>query len=371
MNFRTLTIHGAYHPTQDADAIPALHLTTTFEHRDGSDWLYTRAANPNRAMLESLLAKLDEGTHAFAFSSGVAAIHAILQTLPVGCVIVAGTDLYHGTRLLLNQLKIRKNAHVHYMDLSINWKKDDIKQLKPDLIWIETPSNPKFVVTPIQEIADFASKNQILTAVDATWLSPVFIKPLVLGVDFVLHSATKYFGGHSDVLGGAVVVKRADLAEKLLAIQRIQGAVLSPFDSWMLIRSIKTLDLRVRAQAESAYELATWLDSQTWVHRVYYPGLYQGKEKQVFEAQTSGYGSMISFQINADEHLAKRFAASASIIINATSLGGVESIWEHRYSSEGEDSPTPKDLIRLSVGLEAIDDLKADILEAAEKVGLR
>ncbi|TNE69415.1 PLP-dependent transferase [bacterium] len=370
MNFRTLTIHGAYHPDFQPDAVPPMHLSTTFEHRDGSDWLYLRAANPNRLMLEKLLAKLENANHGFAFSSGVAAVNAVFQSLPVGCKIVAGKDLYNGTRMLLEQLKIWKNAEIYYEDLSLNWNRNRIGEIHPDLIWLETPSNPGFVVSDIQEISTWAHQNGILVAVDSTWMTPVFMNPLQLGADFVVHSATKYFGGHSDILGGAVLVNDGKLAEKIKQVQLNQGAVLAPFDSWLLVRSIKTMDVRVRIQTENAQKLAVWLNEQTWVHHVAYPGLYKADEKLVFEKQSSGTGAMISFRIKADEQLAKRFAASVSIIINATSLGGVESTWEHRFSSEGPLSPTPKDLIRFSVGLEDVEDLQNDILEAAEKVGL-
>lgn len=369
MKFRTLSIHGAYHPDSQPDATPPLHLSTTFEHRNGSEWLYSRVNNPNRNMLEKLVAKLDNGTNAFAFSSGVAAINAILQLIPTGSTIVAGLDMYHGARLLLNQSAVWRNFNIEYVDLSLNCDYEALSALKPAMIWIETPSNPQFVVSDVRTLCSWAKENNCFSVVDSTWMSPVYMRPLELGADFVVHSATKYLSGHSDVLAGMVIVKEDELAKKLKNVQIGQGAVLDPFDCWMIIRSIKTLDIRVKAQAYNASQLAIWLQKQSWITKVMYPGLYSGTEAQIHKGQTKGHGSMISFLVDADVGEVKRFASSVRLIINATSLGGVESTWEHRYSSEGELSKTPKQLIRFSVGLEDPEDLMNDIAEAAKSVG--
>jgi cystathionine gamma-synthase len=370
MKFRTLSVHGAYHPDKLTDAVPPLHFSTTFEHRSDSSLLYSRVQNPNREMLEKLVAKLENGKHGFAFSSGVAAINAVLQMLPVGSTIVAPKELYHGARILMNNLQEWKNFNLHYVDLSLNASFAELSSLKPDLIWIETPSNPNFTVSDVRLLCEWAKNNKCLSAVDSTWMSPVYMNPLKLGADFVIHSATKYLSGHSDVLAGIVVVKDDDLATKIRNIQISQGAVLDPFDCWMIIRSIKTLEIRVKAQSFTAGKLAHWLKDQSWIEEVLYPGLYSGNEGVVHRHQTSGNGSMISFLVKAPMETVREFASKTQMIINATSLGGVESTWEHRFSSEGVNSPTPKNLIRFSVGLEDQEDLMMDISQAAKAVGL-
>ena len=370
MKFKTLSIHGGYHPDSNTDAIPPMHLSTTFEHRTGSPWLYSRVNNPNREMLEKLVAKLDNGTDSFAFSSGVAAINAVLQLIPPGSTVVAGIDLYHGARLLLNQSAEWRNFNVKYVDLSLKCNYEELAEIKPSLLWLETPSNPNFVVSDIKRLCAWAKGNSCLTAVDSTWLSPVYMKPLDLGADITVHSATKYLSGHSDVLAGMVVVKDEKLAQRLRNIQIGQGAVLDPFDCWMLIRSIKTLDIRMKAQSYSASRIAQWLTEQKWVSKVLYPGLLSGEERQVHTRQAAGNGCMVCFLVNADVDEVRRFAGATHTIINATSLGGVESTWEHRYTSEGPESKTSKELIRFSVGLEDVDDLISDISEAARSIGL-
>jgi cystathionine gamma-synthase len=371
MKFRTISVHGGYHPEKLTDAIPPLHFSTTFEHREDSSLLYSRVQNPNREMLENLVAKLEKGKFGFAFSSGVAAINAVMQTLPVGSTIVAPKELYHGARILLNSLQEWKNFKLHYVDLSLSASFAELSSLKPDLLWIETPSNPNFTVSDVRMLCEWAGNNNCLTAVDSTWLSPVYMNPLRLGADFVIHSATKYLSGHSDVLAGIVVVNDGELAGKIRNVQISQGAVLAPFDCWMIVRSIKTLEIRVKAQSFTASKLAYWLKDLSWVDQVLYPGLYTGNEGVVHRHQASGNGSMISILVKAPMETVREFAKKSKLIINATSLGGVESTWEHRFTSEGENSPTPKNLIRFSVGLEDVDDLMADISQAASEVGLK
>lgn len=370
MKFRTKSIHAAYHPDTLTDAVPPMHLATTFEHREDGKYLYSRVQNPNREMLEHLVAQLENGKHGLAFSSGVAAINAVMQTLPVGSTIVVPDDLYFGARLLFNQLQDWKQFKVLYMDLGLNADYKAIADANPALIWIETPSNPHFVVSDVRLLCSVAKEIGALSVVDSTWMSPVYMNPLALGADAVIHSATKYLSGHSDVLAGMIVTSNDELHTKLRNVQIGQGAVLDPFDCWMLIRSIKTLEIRVKAQTFTAGKLAHWLHEQSWIENVLYPGLYQGNELIVHRHQASGNGCMISFLLNAPIEKVKEFATKTKLIINATSLGGVESTWEHRFSSEGEQSKTAKNLIRFSVGLEDFDDLKDDILNAAKEVGL-
>lgn len=370
MKFRTKAIHSSYHPHKNSDAIPPIHLTTTFEHQPDESYKYSRIQNPNREMLEKVVADLEGGKHGLAFSSGVAAINAILQALPVGSTIVVPKEVYFGAFLLFHQHKEWKQFNVKFMDLSLTADYKAIADENPALIWIETPSNPHFAVSDVRLLCSVAKEIGAISVVDSTWMSPVYMNPLSLGADMVVHSASKYLSGHSDVLAGMIVTNDDEWNTKLRHVQIGQGAVLNPFDCWMLVRSIKTLEIRMKAQTFTAGKLAHWLSEQSWVEKVLYPGLYKGNEAVVHRHQTSGNGCMIALLVNAPVEKVKELATKTKLIINATSLGGVESTWEHRYSSEGEKSKTAKNLIRFSVGLEDFDDLKEDILNAAKDVGL-
>lgn len=348
---------------------PPLYTSTIFEHPEGGfdpeRFSYTRHDNPNRSQLEKLVATLENGAVAAAFSSGVAASNAIFQALKPGDHIVAPSDVYHGTRKLLNEFLADWGLSTTYVDMT---QPDLVQKAITDitkLIWVETPSNPLLEVTDIQAICEIAHKSGCKVCVDNTWLTPVLQRPLDLGADLVIHSTTKYLSGHSDILGGMVISKIDDkLFQRIRFIQRMAGAVPSPFDCWLLHRSIRTLPYRMRGHCENAGKIARFLESHPRIERVCYPGLESNKGYYVAREQMSDFGGMLSFFIDGDANTALKIVASSKLIRRATSLGGVESTWEHRQSSEGAGSPTAPNLIRLSVGLEHPDDLMADLSQS-------
>ncbi|HLT41133.1 MAG TPA: aminotransferase class I/II-fold pyridoxal phosphate-dependent enzyme [Sphingobacteriaceae bacterium] len=360
MKIETIAIHtGNLIDPATGAAIQPITLSTTFERgEDGgypSGYMYTRAGNPNRSSLENLLTKLEGGVDASVFSSGNAAGGAVFQALDSGSHVIAPTDMYHGLRNLLNV--VYKNIlQVSYVDMSDldalrTAIKDDTK-----LIWVETPSNPLLKITDIEAIAKIAKEYQITLCCDNTFATPVFQNPLNLGADLVMHSTTKYLGGHSDALGGAIVTKEKNaLWKKIRDIQELSGAVLSPFDCYLTVRGIKTLPYRMRGHQDNAQQLSKFLESHQEVERVFYPG----------------FGGMLSFLLKGGSEQARKVANSTKLFTQATSLGGVESLIEHRASIEGPDTKTPRNLLRVSVGLENIDDLIEDIAVAiTESQGL-
>jgi cystathionine gamma-synthase len=311
---------------------------------------------------ERVLQELEEGAAAAAFSSGVAAATAVLQSLRPGDHILIPDDVYKGNRMLVENVMKPWGLAADFIDMT------DLENIKSHLtdktalIWIETPSNPMMNIMDIQSITTMAHENDIHVCVDNTWPTPMNQLPLTLGADFVLHSTTKYFGGHSDILGGAVIANEQEgLFERIRMIQRTSGGVPSPDDCWMLTRSTRTLPYRMRGHNENAGNLANFLQSHDCVQQVFYPGLETHKGHQIAKRQMSGFGGMISFLIDGGAKEALEIVAGSEIISRATSLGGVESTWEHRRSSEGDDSKTPENLIRISVGLEHPEDLLEDL----------
>ena len=367
MHPKTLAIHAAYHPDPiTGSLVPPIVNSTIFEHPaepdQTRDFNYTRAGNPNRAQLETVLAVLEQGNGCAAFSSGVAATSAVFQALRPGDHIIAPLDVYHGTRHLIKNVYGNWGLEFDFADFS---DPDAVASLiKPNtkLLWVETPSNPLLLVTSIAAITKIAKANNLLVCVDNTWMTPVLQKPLELGADLVVHSTTKYLGGHSDLLGGAVIWKEdCEMAERVRDIQKSAGAVPSPFDCWMLVRSVKTLPLRMTAHCENARILANHLNEHPNVDVVHYPGLAENAGHDIMTEEAADFGAMISFQVKGDGAQAKKVTHASTIIKASTSLGGVESTWEHRKTSEGPDSTTPDNLIRLSVGLEYSGDLIADL----------
>lgn len=369
MQIETLAIHAANHPDPMTGAVvPPIHLSTTFARGENGalmgNYVYTREGNPNRSALEEAVAALEGGSVGFAYASGLAAIFAVLNTLQPGAHVLAPTDVYHGTRALLDE-KAAWGLAVDFVDM------DDLAQvaaaLKPQtrLLLIETPSNPMLRITDIRGIVDLAKSAGARVAVDNTWPTPVLQRPLDLGADFVMHSSTKYFGGHSDVLGGVVILRENDeLAETMREQQGILGAVPSPFDCWLVRRGLATMPVRVRAQTATAARIAAYLEKHPAVSTVHYPGLPAHPGHPVAAKQMTAFGAMLSFQLKNGEDAAARTAAGLKWFTHATSLGAVESLIEHRYRSEGPHSRTPKNLLRVSVGLEHIDDLLEDLEHA-------
>jgi cystathionine gamma-synthase len=369
MRIETLAVHAGHEidATTGAVATP-IHLSTTFE-RDAegnyrSGFIYGRSANPNRQALEEGLAALEGGEEAAAFGSGLAASSAVLQSLAPGDHVIAPMDVYHGMTKLLREVYMRWGLEVSFVDMT---KLDAIREAvrpKTKLIWVETPSNPLLKITDIAAVADIAHKTGALCACDNTW-APIVQRPVELGADLVMHSTTKYLGGHSDVTGGAIVAKtKTDFSERVREIQTTCGAVPSPFDCWLILRGIRSLPWRMRAHSENALKVATWLADHQRVDAVHYPGLASDPGHEIAARQMNEFSGMLSFEVHGGKEAALGVAAKTQLFVRATSLGGVESLIEHRASIKGEDPRTPQGLLRLSIGLEHPDDLVEDLAQA-------
>lgn len=367
MKFETLAIHGGNLVTdQFKPVIQPITLSTTFEHQKDS-LIYTRANNPNRIALEALLAKLEMGESAAAFSSGNAAGMAVFQALPTGSHVIAPTDMYHGLKKQLIEL-FHDKLEVSFIDLCNIEKLKKSLQPNTSLLWIETPSNPLLKISDIKALCKIARENDIISVCDNTFATPVFQNPLLLGADMVMHSSTKYLSGHSDILGGALITKKANsFWQKVLNVQKTGGAVPSPFDCYLLTRSVKTLAYRMKGHAEHAGVLATFLQQHENVIEVFYPGLKTHPGHEIANQQMTGFGGVLSFLVKGTHENADKVISSLKYYKNATSLGGVESLIERRAAVEGPDSQTPENLIRVSVGLEHLDDLLEDMEQALNK----
>lgn len=373
MHFETLAIHTGLATNKDENksVIPPIYTSTIYEHPetglDAEQFSYIRQDNPNRRQLEAVLVSLESGKLGMAFASGMAAITAVFQALKPGDHVIAPLDVYHGTRKLLAEFMSEWGLVCSFVDMREAGEIADAIKPKTKMIWIETPSNPMLQITDIEYVCRLAHEHDVKVCVDNTWMTPILQQPLKLGADLVMHSTTKYLGGHSDILGGAVVCSENDeFCQRIRSIQQLTGAVPSPFDSWMLQRSIRTLPYRMRAHCENARKIAQFLEGHPRVEAVYYPGLKRHEAHEIASRQMNDFGGMISFEYAGDEKNALKVVAKSKLITRATSLGGVESTWEHRKSSEGELSPTSPRLIRMSVGLEHPDDLIEDLAQALE-----
>jgi len=370
MRFETKAIHaGLDIGNPSRSIVPPISPSTIFEidkeGRKPDDLHYTRLDNPNRSQFETLIAALEGGVEAAAFSSGIAAATAILQSLEPGDHLLIPEDVYAGNRKMVSTIMTRWGLDVDFIKMK---DPEEVKKhIKPTtkMLWVETPSNPLMQITDIRAIAAIANDNNLWLVVDNTWPTPVNQRPLDLGADIVLHSTSKYFGGHSDLLGGAVVSKvNSPFFGQVRQTQRMGGAVPSPQDCWMLSRSTRTLAYRMKGHNEHALEVAKYLESHPRVENVYYPGLESHPQHAIAQKQMSGFGGMISFFVDGDLEESIAIVGRSNLIKRATSLGGVESTWEHRGSSEGEGTVSPDNLIRLSVGLEHPEDLKEDLEQA-------
>lgn len=374
MKFDSILVHAGLEPDPVTKAVaPGFAPSTIFEFVEGgfqnTRFGYARYDNPSRHTLEAALATLEGGAEAATFGSGMAAIQAVIQSLGQGAHVVAPIDVYHGTRNLLNDFVEHWGLRVDYVnmtDLSVvaNSVNSDTR-----LVWIETPSNPMLHITDIEGVCKIAKGKGVPVCVDNTWPSPMLQQPIRLGADLVMHSTTKYLGGHSDILGGAVVgSQRSTLFERVRRIQQLAGAVPSPFDCWLLLRSIRTLGVRVRQQCQNAEKIVDWLTEHPLVDKVFYPGLPGHPGHDIAAAQMNHFGAMLSFTLRMSPGQATKLVCNSQMIVHATSLGGVESSWEHRLSSEGPLSKTPATLLRLSVGIEDADDIIGDIQQALYSV---
>ena len=375
MHFETLAVHAGASPDPLTGALmPSIQLSTTFQRSpDGSfpsGYEYIRDGNPNRQALEGVVATLEGGASAVAFASGMAATMAVLQTLAPGDHVVAPLDAYFGTSKLLREHFLPWGLEVTFVDMTSLPAVEAALRPSTRLIWTETPSNPTIAVTDLKGVAAAAKSVGALTACDNTWATPFLQRPLALGVDLVMHSTTKYLSGHCDVMGGVVVTREAGpVAERLRAVQAHGGAVPSPFDSWLVLRGIRTLPWRMRAHCSNAAAVAAFLSEHPRVERVHYPGLRSDPGYLLASTQMAAPGGMLSFVVPGGRPQAFAVAARLRLFARATSLGGPESLVEHRASVEGPGTRAPEGLLRLSVGLEHAEDLVADLRQALEGSG--
>jgi len=370
MRPETLAVHAGAEPDAATGAVaPPIHLSTTFAHGPAAERIagyeYQREGNPTQDRLETALAALEGGAAALAFASGMAAMTALLEALPNDSRILIPDDCYIGLRLLAQEFLSRRGIAAVTVDMG------DLAAVRAAcadgiaLIWAETPSNPRLKVADIAALAQIAHAQGALLACDNTFATPVLQQPLVLGADVVMHSTTKYFGGHSDVLGGALVFARCDaLHERVAHFRHVTGAIASPFGAWLTLRGCRSLPARMAWHCRNARAVAEFLASHPRVERVNWPGLPAHPQHAVAAKQMSDFGGMLSVEIRGGRDAALAVASKVKLFTNATSLGGCESLLEHRASVEGEHPLSPQNLLRLSVGLEHPDDLVADLAQA-------
>ncbi len=377
MQFRTRAIHVGNKKCPETGAVvPPLHLASTFVQPAAGEWGeydYSRSGNPTRSGFEATLASLEGGTGALAFASGMAAIHCVVASLNSGDHIVAGSDIYGGTYRLLHKVANRAGIEVTLVDTTQLQDVESACTSKTKIIWIESPGNPRMTITDIAACAEIAHQHGALLGVDSTFASPVLTRPLELGADIVMHSATKYLGGHSDLMGGALVVQNEGLREELYFVQNSTGAIMGPLEAFLCSRGLKTLELRVREQCRTTQKLAEWLSTHDQVERVMYPGLPDHPGHAIAKLQMDhGFGAMLSFELKGSFSAAKKFVESTRLFQLAVSLGAVESLIEQPASmshasydaADRAKHGIADGLIRLSVGLEACEDLQADLGQA-------
>ena len=368
MKIETIAVHGGNIVSDPLKpVIQPITRSTTFEHQEGT-MMYTRLQNPNRKSLEAVLASLEGGADAAAFSSGNAAGNAVFQALPAGSHIIAPDDMYHGMKMLLKTVYSGK-IEVDFIDLTKPNQLTDAIKPNTRLLWIETPSNPLLKISDIKSLSEIGKKHQLIIACDSTFATPVYQQALSLGADIVMHSSTKYISGHSDILGGILVTKeQGSFWESIKNIQRLAGAVPSPMDCYLLTRSIKTLPYRMRAHTHNAGKIADFLNSRVEVEKVFYPGLSDHEGFETAKKQMSGFGAMLSFLIKGNANDADRLIGKLKYFTDATSLGGVESLIERRSKVQAGDAGIPDQLIRMSVGIENCDDLIEDLTQAFDSI---
>jgi cystathionine gamma-synthase len=370
MRIETLAVHAGGGPDPRTGALaPPIDLATTFARDEAGTPIgghtYVRDSNPTQDLLESALAPLEGGEAALAFGSGMAAGVAVLLALAPGSRVVLPDDCYYGYGIAGRELVPGWGGSAEFVAMEDLAALERALEKRPALVWLETPSNPLLKVTDLSAAIALARGAGALTLVDNTFATPVLQRPLELGADVVLHATTKYIGGHSDVQGGALVfARKGALVEKVHEVRSIVGAVASPFNSWLVLRGIRTLPLRVGAHSANALAVARFLEGHPAVGAVHYPGLPSHPGYDVARRQMSAFGGMLSFQMRGGRAAALAAVGKARLFVRATSLGGVESLIEHRATSEGPGSRAPQDLVRLSVGLEHPDDLVEDLARA-------
>jgi cystathionine gamma-lyase len=377
----TRVIHGGQEPDPSTGAVmPPIYATSTFEQESpgvhkGLD--YGRSHNPTRWALERCVADLESGSAGFAFASGLAAISTVLELLPAGSHIVAGDDMYGGTYRLFERVRRRSAGHdFSYVDLADPAALEAALRLDTRMVWVESPTNPMLKLADLEAIGALCRERGIISVCDNTFASPIIQRPLEFGFDIVVHSTTKYMNGHSDVIGGVAVVgtqpHHQPLREQIGFLQNSVGAIQGPFDSFLVLRGIKTLALRLERSCANALALAQWLERQPKVRRVYYPGLESHPQHALARRQMDGYGGIISIELDTDLAGARRFLEHCEVFTLAESLGGVESLIEHPALMTHATIPAEQraalgisdTLIRLSVGIEHIDDQREDLRQA-------
>jgi cystathionine gamma-synthase len=370
MRIETLAVHAGRHPDPATGAIASpIYMTSTFE-RDVSGgysrgFSYSREDNPNRRMLEQCLAALEGGSEALMFASGLAVAAAVVQGLEPGDHVLASDDVYYGVRKVLHEVFGKWPIEISYANFA------DIgafrAALRPQtrLIWFETPSNPLLKIIDLGAVGEIARKTNAVTICDSTFTTPVLQRPLDHSIDMVMHSTTKYINGHSDALGGALITRHPNyLFERARRSQRYAGGVSSPFECWLTLRGIETLPLRVRTQSAQALRIARRFSDHPAVERVYYPGLETHPGHEIAARQMSAFGGMLSIAVRGGRNEAMGAVGRARLFTRATSLGGTHSLIEHRASIEGPGTSTPQNLIRMSVGIENVEDLIEDLENA-------
>lgn len=370
MRIETIAVHaGGDRDPASRSVSPPIHLSTNYELGPGSvklgGHIYTRYSNPTQDRLETALAALEGGDAALVFSSGVAAGATVLQALPAGSHVVFPDDVYYQFHVMAAEYLPRWGLESTIVDMADLGALAGAIRPATRLVWAESPSNPLLKVVDLAAVARMAREAGALSLVDNTFATPIQQRPFDLGLDLVLHSTTKYMGGHSDVQGGAMIFRRrAELFEAAKRIREIQGAVAAPFNSWLVLRGLRSLACRVERQAANAAAVAGFLATHPGVEAVHYPGLPDHPGHAVAKSQMKGFGGMLSFRVRAGADAAIAVTSRTKLFVNATSLGGPESLIEHRASSEGPQSTTPKNLLRLSVGLENPQDLVEDLAQA-------
>ncbi|UCC54814.1 MAG: PLP-dependent transferase [Anaerolineaceae bacterium] len=370
MKLETTLIHAGSEVDPATGAIaPPIHLSTTFEHGPAGEvphgFSYIRVNNPTQARLEAALATVEGGEAALVFASGLAAGAAYLQSLPPDSHVILHKDTYFGFREIASMFFGKWGCEYTIVDMKDTLSVRHALLPNTRAIWMETPSNPLLEVIDIAAMAQIAHTAGAQLVVDGTFATPVLQRPLALGADVVLHAATKYLGGHSDVQMGALVFGKHDKAVQEITHNRtILGAVASPFNSWLVLRGLRTLACRMDRHSANGLAVAQWLARQSQVERVHYPGLAQHPGHEIAQRQMSSFGGMLSFQVKGGQERAIDVASRVKLFTNATSLGSVESLLELRASSEGPGSAVPDNLLRVSVGLEAVEDLIADLQQA-------
>lgn len=372
MKIETIAVHAGRHidPTTGAVAAP-IYLSSTFERGAGGDYplgfSYSREQNPNRQMLETCLAALEGGKEALAFASGNAVANAVMQGLEPGDHILVADDVYYGLRRVIGEVYAKWPIEATYVDVTDLAAVRAAIRPSTRLVWMESPSNPLMKIADLAAVAAIAREAKAISICDGTFATPVLQRPFDFGIDMVMHSTTKYIGGHSDSVGGALITKFDNyLFERVRKSQRYGGGVPSPFECWLTLRGIETLALRVKAQSENAKRVAEFLSAHPRVEAVHYPGLPTHPNHEIAARQMSGgFGGMLSVRLRgatAEETMA--VTLKTRVLIRATSLGGTHSLIEHRASVEGRQSKTPKNLLRMSIGIEHPDDLIADLEQA-------